>query len=541
MNIAISENPFHAGELEAQKRVGAGNLAAQVASFIRPYMPQQHRQFYTSLPFLVVSGSDQSGYPWITILEGEDGFITSPNKKALNINSSLDPQDPLKEAFGHGTDIGLLGIELSTRRRNRLSGHIKQTGNGYSIDIRQTFGNCPQYIWEREFYRLPDVAPGKAHRSASLNELQMQHIQAADTMFIGTGQHDASNTPSNGYDASHRGGQPGFVEIVDNTHLRIPDYAGNNFFNTIGNILKNPKVGLLFVDFETGGLLHVSGRAEIEWEPKDAKDKGAFRIINVTIGAVVDRPSAISLRWESADRSKRNLVIAKKVVEAKDITSFYLRPADGKPLTEFSAGQYLPIELDLPQPYGKVRRSYSLSAPPHSNCYRISVKREAQGLVSRLMHDKLQPGHLIAAHAPSGDFVIPCEDCPVVLVSAGAGLTPMMAMLHELAQEETKRPVWFIHGARNSTTRAFGDEVAALVEAHSNINSQIFYSKPEPQDRMGIDYDCSGRVTAKALHDLKAGSDAHYMLCGPAAFVSNTQMELEASGVSPGQIHFETF
>ncbi|MEM8792141.1 MAG: pyridoxamine 5'-phosphate oxidase family protein [Pseudomonadota bacterium] len=541
MTIETTHNPFHAGELEAQKRAGVGDVAAKVAGFIRSYMPEQHRQFYTSLPFLVVSAADGQGRPWVTILEGEDGFVSSPDPETLAVTSNLDPQDPLFASFEAGTDIGLLGIELATRRRNRLSGAFRKTASGYAIDIRQSFGNCPQYIREREWHRVTGVTPGDAIWSDALNEAHMDRIRQADTMFIGTGQRDADNKPANGYDASHRGGEPGFVQIVDATRLRIPDYAGNNFFNTIGNLLQNPRIGLLFVDFETGGLLQITGRAEIDWQPKDAADPAARRMIDVTIDAVVDRPSAVSLRWDGEGQQVRQLALVKKVEEAQDITSFYLAPVDGRRLAPFKAGQHLPIELQLAEPLGKARRTYSLSAASNGKTYRLSIKREAKGLVSRVMHDLLQRGDVIEARSPSGDFVLPAGDCPVVLASAGVGITPTMAMLEEIAKEAGDRPAWFVHGARNGRSHAMRREVDAIAEAHPNITRQVFYSRPKAEDRIGLDYDHQGRVSAEGLLGLNAGPKAHYLLCGPAAFVAEIQAGLEAQGVPQNQIHFETF
>lgn len=537
----MTNNPFHSGELQAQMQAGFDDMAARVGGFVRSYMPAQHRDFHTSLPFLILSAEDQDGRAWVTLVEGDDGFVTSPDPGTLVLHGDLDPQDPLAPAFQSGTDVGLLGIELATRRRNRLSGRVRKADGGYAIDIRQTFGNCPQYISERDWFRVPRTAPGRSRRSDALSDAQTAFIRAADTMFIGSGQRDPDDTPSNGYDASHRGGEPGFVQVTDATHLRIPDYAGNNFFNTIGNILKNPRIGLLFIDFETGGLVQITGRAEIEWDPRKANDPGARRMIDVTIDAVIERPAAISLRWNADGQQVRQLILLKKENEAKDITSFYLAPRDGRPLAPFSAGQHLPIALELEPPHGTVRRSYSLSAAPNGKTYRLTIKREDQGLVSRILHDALRPGDTFEARNPSGDFVLPCEECPLVLASAGVGLTPMIAMLEQVATETGQRPAWFIHGARNGATHAMRRGVDDIVDAHPHIRKQVFYSQPNADDRHGVDYDHRGRVSAEALLNQNAGSEARYMLCGPAAFVSQIQAELEAAGVPPCHIYFETF
>ena len=295
--MQLNESPFHAGELEAQKRAGADDIASRAAPFIRDYMPEQHRRFYAAQPFLVMASSDADDRIWATIVEGADGFIHSPDPQRLVLSTEIDPQDPLASRLAEGADVGVVGIELATRRRNRLSGRTRRTDDGFAIDVRQTFGNCPRYINKRDWWRVDQARHRFAMTSDSLNPEQIARIGVADTFFIGSGQRAANETASNGFDASHRGGEPGFVQVISSAHLRVPDYSGNNFFNTIGNLLENPRIGLLFVDFATGGLLHVSGQAEIDWEPSEADDPSVHRVIDVTIDNVIDRPEALSLRW----------------------------------------------------------------------------------------------------------------------------------------------------------------------------------------------------------------------------------------------------
>lgn len=531
-------NPFHAGEIEAQTRAGKHDVPEWAAGFIRPFMPDQHRTFFEQLPFLVLAGADADGLPWVTVLDGPDGFVTSPDPTTLTVSASPDDQDPLAEAFAQGTDVGMIGIELATRRRNRMNGRLRRTGAGFVIDVRQSFGNCPQYIHERNWQRVPAGIPMRASRTKRLNDAQIARIQAADTLFVSTGRHDGTDHASNGFDASHRGGAPGFVQVVDATHLRIPDYAGNNFFNTIGNLLENPRIGLVFIDFETGGLLHLSGRATIDWSPGKDDDPNALRMVNVEIDVVLDRPAALSLRWTAND-DLRELIVTHKVKESADITSFHLGAADGSPLPPFVAGQHLPVELDIPGQAEMTRRSYSLSGAPGADHYRLSIKRETHGLASRHLHDAVQVGDRIGARAPSGDFVVPDDAAPLVLVSAGVGLTPMVAALH--AASQTARPVWFVHGARDGAHHALRDEVTQAIASHPNAHRRILYSQPRPDDTMGTDFDATGRISAQTLLDLRAGTEAHYMLCGPAPFLSDLRQGLEAAGVPGAQIHFETF
>ena len=535
------DNPFHAGEIEAQQRAGVGDVASKVAGFIRDFMPEQHREFHTSLPFLIVSAAAPDGRPWVTLIEGNDGFVTSPSETRLEMHADLSQNDPLAAALHDGADIGLLGIEFATRRRNRLSGFMRWRRDRFVIDVRQTFGNCPQYIHPREWYRTAHHTESTAERSPALSPQQIERIGAADTMFIGTGQRDKHALPSNGYDASHRGGEPGFVQVVDRTHLRIPDYAGNNFFNSIGNILRNPNVGLVFVDFTNGDLLHVTGRATIDWAPDGPGNSGALRFIDVEVGEVLDRRAALSLRWSSDANAQRDLRVTKKDRESEQITSVYLAPADDRPLRDFKPGQHLPIQLDVPGQRAPVQRSYSLSGPAGSDFYRLSVKREARGVASRHLHDRLQVGDIIRAHDPAGSFVVPCGRCPLVLASAGVGVTPMMSILLDVARGSHERPVWFVHGARDGGQHALRGEVERVAREYEHVQKQFFYSRPRASDQHGIDYDVEGRVNVNSLLDLEAGPDAHYMLCGPAAFVSSLETGLQTAGVPGSQIHFETF
>lgn len=534
-------NPFHAGELKAQHRTGAIDVPDWASGFIRPYMPDQHREFFSQLPFLVLAGADEHGQHWVTLLDGRDGFIQSPDSKTVTVEGDPGAEDPLAVSFSKGGDVGMLGIELATRRRNRMSGHITPSQSGFAIQVRQSFGNCPQYIHERVWRRAPKNEAPEVHRSSALTSGQIDRIQAADTLFIGSGQKGQTDHVSDGFDASHRGGEPGFVAVTDATHLRIPDYAGNNFFNTIGNLLENPRIGLVFVDFETGGLLHITGRASVDWDAKDSHDPLALRIIDVEIDGVVDRPAALSLRWSKDDEDLQELVVVKKIQESKDITSFHLASVSGEPLDPYEAGQYLPVELNIPGQKAKVRRSYSLSGSPYSGKYRLSIKREPHGLASRFFHDSVAVGDRIESRRPSGEFVVPCSNCPLVLVSAGVGLTPMLSILHAASLEKNDRPVWYVHGTRSGVQHALDAEAKTLIAGNQNLRSLTAYSQPSEADKRAGRYDQMGRITPQTVLDLNAGPEAHYMLCGPAQFIANIREGLEAAGMPAQHIHFETF
>lgn len=534
-------NPFHAGELQAQKRAGVGDVAQWASGFVRDHLPEQHRAFHTSVPFLVAAAADTEGRTWVTMVDGPEGFATAPDPRRLELATRLDDTDPLAGAFAQGTDIGVLGIELSNRRRNRFSGALSSGETGYTIDISQTFGNCPQYIHERDWTRVKKPAAPVAMRGKDLTDAQIARIAAADTLFIGSGHQTSPGAASNGYDASHRGGAAGFVRVSGRRSLSIPDYAGNNFFNTIGNLIADPRVGLMFVDFQTGGLLQLSGRATVEWAPRDSHDPEALRMINVEIDEVIDRPQAVGLRWERRQNLTRALKVTRRVAESAGITSFYLAPVDHLPLATFVPGQHLPVEVHLPGRAESAKRSYSLSgAAEDKQAYRLSVKRKEKGQVSRYLHDRLRVGDEIVAHRPSGEFLMPPGTDPLVLISAGVGVTPMLSMLHAVANQPA-RQAWFLHGARNGKEHAFRDEVAHLVKDHQRIGLRVFYSQPDKDDQQGRwDY-TTGRVTAQRVLDLNAGATAQYMICGPAAFISEIRRGLQAGGIADERIHFETF
>ena len=173
--------------------------------------------------------------------------------------------------------------------------------------------------------------------------------------------------------------------------------------------------------------------------------------------------------------------------------------------------------------------------------YRISVKRESRGLASQYLHDTLVPGQHIRARRPSGEFVIPCSQCPLVLVSAGVGITPMLSMVKAAIQENTNRAVWFVHGTQNSSTLAHASEIQALSAFAPNVATHVFFSQPLESDKQGVVFDHPGRVSAEWLVSRHPDPTAHFLLCGPAAFLNDLQTSLTEHGIAPDHIHFETF
>ena len=543
MPISDTPSPFHHGEQEVQERLGVRDIESWARKVVRDHLPEQHREFHTSLPFLVVAARDKKGRPWVTLLDGAEKFITSPDARHLVIESKPAQGDALEDAFVIDADVGILGIELATRRRNRVNGRIFGNDQGaITFRVDQSFGNCPQYIREREWRRVDGTTSGKPTSSSLLTSSQREWIESADTFFIASGYRGEGESDTYGMDASHRGGDRGFVRVLDDMTLRFPDYAGNNHYNTIGNLVLDPRAGYLFIDFETGSLLQLTGTTSIDWGSEElAKFPGARRLVTLDIKEIIELPAAVGLRWEADADSVRSLRLIEKNLESDDVTSFVFEARDGGPLAAFEPGQHLPIELSIPGVDEPARRTYSLSSSPSDNRYRITVKREPKGMVSRHLHDNVEPDAIIESRRPAGDFMMTCNICPLVLVSAGVGVTPMMSILHAVAEESSDRPVWFVHGARDGQHHPLANEVRGLIADRPNIDVHIAYSRSRPEDEIGKDYDSEGRVDGALLASLVQNVDAHYFLCGPTRFMADVQSELEHQNVPADQIHTETF
>ena len=533
-------SPFHDGERRVQARLGFEDIDAWARQVVRPEMPEQHRAFFAAQPFLVAAARDDRGRPWATLLANRPGFVASPRPDALRIHARPARGDALEGALQPGRDLGLLGIEFATRRRNRANGRIVAFADGaLAVAIDQSFGNCPQHIPERR-WRWAPARPEPARRSGRLNGRQRAWITAADSFFVATGFRGTGDSPTFGMDASHRGGEPGFLEALDDRRLRFPDFAGNRHFNTIGNLELDPRIGLALLELATGSLLQLTGRARIDWHPSAATPE-AEREVTIEIEEVVELPGALPLRWDEASGSARTLRLLEKTRESADIVSFRFGARDGEPLPPFEAGQHLPLELPVTGRAAPLSRSYSISSGPDAPGYRISVKREPGGRASRWLHDVLEPGGVVTAHAPSGDFVLPEGERPVALVSAGVGVTPMLSMLSALVGRPTGRPVHFVHGARDGRDHAFGDEVRTLAARDPNVRVHVAYSRPRPHDVRGRAHQSRGRIGAERLLRLVGSRDAEFLLCGPPAFLAALLEGLRAAGVAPSRLHHESF
>lgn len=280
---------FHDDERAAQRL--AGQAPARAA--IRPFMPEQHRTFFAGLPYIFAAALDESGWPIGTALTGDPGFIRSPDPTTLRIDALPRDGDPAGPGLVDGAEIGLIGLDFTNRRRNRANGRLTAVDDGLTVRVDQSFGNCAQYIQTRAPSPHPRPSTPVEHLSR-LDEAAQSLIAASDTFFVAS-RSRAGIGADGGLDMSHRGGRPGFVGVAGD-RLTIPDFRGNRFYNTLGNLLGDSRAGLLFIDFEAGDLLQLQGRVTIDWQSA-AAPAGAERLWQVAVERAWRQRSAFPFRW----------------------------------------------------------------------------------------------------------------------------------------------------------------------------------------------------------------------------------------------------
>lgn len=578
MNNPLTKLPtWHAGEKLIQRKLGVEEKMAAIGErVVRDFMPDQHRDFYGQLPFIVAGSVDSHGDAWATFLEGQPGFMSSPSPTVLDILSRPSPQDPAGAGMFEGAPVGLLGIEMHTRRRNRMNGVLAHLEGGVRVEVDQSFGNCPRYIQLRDFsFERAPAAPflGAVEELAGLDQAARALIGAADAFFVASYIDYTDLDNRRQVDVSHRGGRTGFVRVDEDGLLTVPDFDGNLFFSTLGNIILNGKAGLLFVDFETGDMLQMTGDAEVILEsPEIATFQGAERLWTFRPRKIVRRPGALALRWKFQDNAWspaslmtgdwqqaeeraraqeyatrwRSLKVTRVVRESDSIRSFHLEPDDGAGLLPALPGQHLPIRV---QPAGgqdgkPVIRTYTLSSAPSDPHYRISVKHD--GLVSQHLHAHLREGDHLEVRAPTGDFMLDqTSSRPVVLLAGGVGITPMVSMLRHIVYEGLRkqrvRPTTLFYAARSKGDRAFDQELAQLVTAAKGAVKVVRILSDIAGASEGQDYEAQGRIDMALLGRTLVFGDYEFYLCGPSTFMQAIYDGLRGYGISDERIHAEAF
>jgi ferredoxin-NADP reductase/MOSC domain-containing protein YiiM len=239
-------------------------------------------------------------------------------------------------------------------------------------------------------------------------------------------------------------------------------------------------------------------------------------------------------------RGFRPFRVSRKVRESGNVTSLMLEPTDGRPIAAALPGQFVVLRLG-PASAPALMRSYSLSGEPSASYYRVSVKREVHGAASAYIDNELQVGDIVHASAARGSFTLRPGDTPVVLLSAGIGVTPVLAMLHALATEASTRELWWLYGTRSGREHPFAEEARGLLATLPHRHSHICYSSPDPEDRPNVDFDVPGRLNMRVLQELNLPRNGDFYICGPSTFMSDLTADLAALGVAPDRIHTEIF
>ena len=294
---------FHAGEIAVQSRACVGDEAARNGAGIHSQIPVPAYYFLQQRRFVFAGFADESGSVWCSILTGEPGFLqaTPPETLAIQLNANADHL--LLRHLEREQDFGLLVIDFATRRRMRFNGKAHIIDSKIVLRTREVFGNCPRYIQMRTIVETKNPLPSTPASTAceALSPLQSELITKSDTFFI------ATSFKETGADVSHRGGMPGFVQVLGPSLLAWPDYDGNKMFQTLGNLTVSPAAGLLFVDFDSGDTLQLTGTTEIVWDEEAVRDvPGAQRLIRFHIERVISTSNVIPFTWKFIEYSPFN-------------------------------------------------------------------------------------------------------------------------------------------------------------------------------------------------------------------------------------------
>ncbi|GAE32980.1 pyridoxamine 5'-phosphate oxidase family protein [Alkalihalobacillus hemicellulosilyticus] len=285
---------YHQGEINVQEKSCLRDEASRVSKIIHDTIPEVAAQFIEQQVMLIIGVRNENDFVWASVIYDESGFVKVVDAHTIFVSSLPLESDPVFAGIKVGHSIGILAIEFATRKRMRVNGLITQVHeNGFLVKTREVYSNCPKYIQSRTFSGFKPMKRIKPRLATQLDLEQMEMIRRSDTFFIAT-HHSES-----GADASHRGGLPGFVHIVDQRTLVIQDYKGNAMFNTLGNIVENPQTGLLFLDFEAGNLLQINGETTVQWV-------GSERSICFNVRQIRNVIGGFPLRWTFESYSPSN-------------------------------------------------------------------------------------------------------------------------------------------------------------------------------------------------------------------------------------------
>ena len=535
-------NPYHEGELAIQQRVDESEMARINAAAIDKNILAGALRFIEQQPMVVIGSMDAQGHVWTSTLFGQPGFLRAFNSSTLHLDVSQPrsaEDDPLWSNLRVNPNVGLLVLELGSRRRIRINGRARiVSSEQVVIDVERAYPNCPKYIQRRDWKTLESNEQNQVIASTfgkKLSETQKTLIEHADTLFV------SSAHPEHGVDASHRGGHPGFARIINNQQLRIPDFSGNSMFNTLGNFSSYPYAGLVFIDFERGRLLQLTGTAKILWDRDDPQKEtgGTRRYWQFDILSLQESILPYRFAWALIDESPHipelqryanfketlSLLVERIQQESDRVKSFRLRATDGKLLPEFLPGAHLQVKVKLPDG-SEAQRYYSLlNNPANRLSYEIGVLKEPEGRGgSRYLHEQIHEDDLLEIRIPKNEFTLVGSASHSILIAGGIGVTPILSMMHSLSSNNKSFEMHYT--ARTYSGLAFRNRIERVAGDHAHF----YASKDLNRQRLDL---------KNILAMPKSG--VHVYVCGPRRLINAVRETAESQGWPLSQIHFESF
>ncbi|RDH86071.1 MAG: hypothetical protein DIZ80_00965 [endosymbiont of Galathealinum brachiosum] len=530
--------PFHEGELAVQTKLGVSDIARSNGTVITNRIPGAALNFISQQSMVILGSTDINSRIWTSAIFGSSGFIEALDAETVRINfsdTSISITDPFWSNIQSNAQLGMIVIELGSRRRLRINGQIEKISEQiYHINIDQAYPNCPQYIQRRHIMHARknnDLNKVSDLNGCSLNLNQINIIENADTFFV------SSAHPDHGNDVSHRGGKPGFIQIINNSQLRIPDYPGNSMFNTLGNFDVNPNAGLVFIDFINKKILQLTGQAKVLWhiEDTDIETAGTLRYWQFDIESWRESTIDFDIEWEYLDASPHNPEITSnqtienktlnltvdKIIQQSDRVKSFILTSDDK-LPEFKAGAHLEITLNNDQ---NLIRHYSiLSNPDNLNHYEIAVLEQAESRGgSHAMHHLVKQGDILNCSIPKNEFPVYTNAEHTILIAGGIGITPILSMLESL--ESQNKSYEFHYTVKTLSDFIYIDRIKAIAG-----NRCSFYTSAKKNSRLNLD-----------ILLTKPDKGTHVYVCGPVRLINAIREVSEINNWNKANVHFENF
>ena len=570
---------FHQGELDVQAMANESAIALRNGQVISSNILPGAIPFIAQQNMLVVSSVDPKGLPWSSVLFGTPGFIQANNSGALLLDTSkmlINEHDPLWRNILNNPQVGVLAIELSTRRRFRVNGRIQNISNEiegvannekqtlanslFEIIVQQAYPNCPKFIQRRNLKIEDQAYSEKLPKPLTGNALTPEIIDVisqSDSFFVSSAS-ILKGKNEHSVDASHRGGFPGFIKVLENNRLLIPDYQGNSMFNTLGNIHVYPKAGIIIVDFENSRVLQLSGSAKILWNQQDDTNhsSGTKRFWELSVEKWQETQIPKGVNWNFQDYSPHNprelkvkelkakegegnseiksaidangkmaLRISQVAKKSERINLYQLRAQEGAALPIFEAGAHLPVEVTLNS--GKqVLRHYSiLSSTQEKRFYEIAIQNEKQGRGgSKALHQQLAHNSVVTVLPPKSEFSLLPNHQHVVLIAGGIGITPILSMLRALVEKNASFEIHYT--AKTEADLAFKKEVQVL----AGPKAHFYTSQGKQAKRLDLQH---------LIKNTQAHS--HVYMCGPLRMISQVRELANEHNWPESHVHFESF